>query len=313
MATQEQLGEFHSTIGALEIGVACTIFLLGVLTMQSYYYYCRFCDDPPGVKWLVFVIWFLELTQTSTILHAVYEMTVTFFGDPSTLKHPPKSFILAQAFGAVSAALVQGYLAMRVYRVLKFSSVAIFCVILTLVRLVLGITITATAYHMPELEAYQRRIGWKLFVILHAVSLVNDVIVTGGLCFSLVRSKGKAYGKTTAVIDKLIVWTLQSGGITALCNLIIMIILLVKPFNFVWIGFCILDAKLYANAMMAILNSRAALRTELGVDNMPTASGVGTGPQTRTLDIKVSSVTQVVHDYEMHHVGSQKLSPIRHP
>lgn len=47
------MANFFTTVGALEIGTSFSLVLFGIMTMQTYMYWCRFEDDRPAFKVLV--------------------------------------------------------------------------------------------------------------------------------------------------------------------------------------------------------------------------------------------------------------------
>lgn len=97
----------QTTVGALEIGVLLAIFLFGVLTVQVYIYFDWYPRDPVGFKFLVgrrarrilvctytaqvALVWLLDLGHTIAILHLIYTITVTQYGQPALLTAPPRS------------------------------------------------------------------------------------------------------------------------------------------------------------------------------------------------------------------------------
>jgi hypothetical protein len=76
----------------------------------------------------------IEIAHTGTLCHTLYTVTVSFFGNPTTLIHPPHSLLVTVTFGGISTAIgafllkivgrnwlrvlhpVQGFLALRVWR-----------------------------------------------------------------------------------------------------------------------------------------------------------------------------------------------------
>ncbi|KAH8824749.1 hypothetical protein DL96DRAFT_1614942 [Flagelloscypha sp. PMI_526] len=287
----------HLTLGAMEIGIIINVFLSGVVTMQSYYYYSRFVDDRKFLRWFVssYFVWIFELAHCGTLLHSLYELTVTFYGNQESLIHPPHSLTLTMITGGISTALVQGYLAWRVYRLSNVLIVAIICWTLTLVRYMGCLAVSITGYHMVSWPQFVEDDRW-IFISLLLVGMVNDIIITSGLCFTLIYSRKGAQRKTTAIIDKLILWTLGTGLVTSLCSMLIVICYFTMPHNFIWAGIYTFSAKLYSNALLAILNGRASLRINMTCTGIPESLNFGTSnscaanPQSRVLDIAVSKV-----------------------
>ncbi|KAH8825382.1 hypothetical protein DL96DRAFT_1738346 [Flagelloscypha sp. PMI_526] len=295
------LVDLNGTLGAMEIGITFNVFMTGVITVQAYQYYSRFTKDGKALRFFVLLIWLCELGHSSTLLHTLYVFTVTSFGNPLTLIQPPSTLVLTMVFGGLSTAFVQGFLAWRVYQVAKVLPLSIVSWILSLLRLVGCIAITVTGWHMENLPRYKIKHQW-IFISLLVISLTNDILITGGLCTSLVNSKQRAQKRTSAVIDRLILWTLETGLLTAIFSCVILICFFTMPLNYVWIGIYAVSSKLYSNSLLAILNGRASLRENL--ESVPSASLSMRSTNSHVvrspvLDIKMTTVQETTHDYEM--------------
>ncbi|KAH8826021.1 hypothetical protein DL96DRAFT_1682033 [Flagelloscypha sp. PMI_526] len=308
-STHPTLPKFDGTIGAMEIGILLNVLLCGTLTIQSYTYYTRFSQDHPFLRWLVLTVRIIEIAHTGTLCHTLYTVTVSFFGNPTTLIHPPHSLLVTVTFGGISTAIVQGFLALRVWRLVNLLWLAIICWIFTAIRLMGCLTLTITGWHMTSLPEYKSKFDWILVTLL-VVSMTNDLVVTGGLCFTLYRSRKKAQKKMTRVIDKLIGWTLESGLLTSICGMLVVITFFASPNTFAWIGIYVISPKFFSNSLLAILNGRSNLRQDIGSSVTASTLNVGNATSTsgmRTLDIKMTKVQTSVLDYEASEEG--RLSP----
>ncbi|KAH8809530.1 hypothetical protein DL96DRAFT_568577 [Flagelloscypha sp. PMI_526] len=305
--------DLDGTIGAMEVGIIFNVFLTGAVTLQSYNYYTRFPQDPNYMRWLIFLTWLAELGQTICFLHVLYRATVTTFGSLVTLIHPPRSLVLTMVFGGVATALVQAFLAFRVYQLTHILPLVVVCWILTFARLLGCLSVTGTGWNMSSLPEYEAEFKW-IFTALLITGLVNDLTITTGLSMSLFRSKQNAQKRTSAVIEKLILWTVESGLATACLSATVVISFFTMPHNYVWIGVYCISPKLYSNALLAILNGRAALRHQIDSNsgaslsvgatqslfNAPVQDSMGL-----PLDIKMTRGVQhrSTHDYELGPLG----------
>ncbi|KAH8817878.1 hypothetical protein DL96DRAFT_1820600 [Flagelloscypha sp. PMI_526] len=298
--------------GAMEIGAIFNVLLLGVISTQVYYYFSRFPEDHKILKWTVLSVWLIEIAHSASILHALYQATVTFFGNPITLLQPPKTLIVAVSLGGVLTAIVQSFFAWRVYRLVGSLYLSLFCCVLTLLFLAACFGFTITGYHAPSMPVYIRQNDWLLTALL-VVRMVNDIIMTTGLCFALFKSRQKAQRKTTAVIDKLLLWTLESGLLTAICAMVVVIFFFASRNTFIWIGVYLISPKLFSNSFLAILNGREGLRLNMGSGVASTMNMDESMIPSRSrglpgvVDINVVKVQHSSLDYEMGRVPREKF------
>jgi hypothetical protein len=96
----------NDTLGALEIGVLISLFLFGIVTVQTSVYYDRFPKDPWHVKFLVAFVWVLELGHSLLISYLIYSTTITWYGQPQKLVKF-ESLNATVIFGAIITLTVQ--------------------------------------------------------------------------------------------------------------------------------------------------------------------------------------------------------------
>ncbi|KAF8649051.1 hypothetical protein AX16_006052 [Volvariella volvacea WC 439] len=102
---------YDGTVGALQIGVLISTFLFGVTTLQCIRYFANFPKDKPTIKFMVCVVWLLELAHTISTASGLYHITMSQYNAPQ-LDPQPKldlGFRIAVLFSGCIAALVQAY------------------------------------------------------------------------------------------------------------------------------------------------------------------------------------------------------------
>ncbi|KAJ7232209.1 hypothetical protein B0H12DRAFT_194523 [Mycena haematopus] len=218
----------NPTIGALQIGVLISYMGFGVTTTQTYYYYSRFPDDPWKLKAFVAFVWMCEFAHAICIGHTVYTYTTTDYGHPERLILPvPKSLEVAGIFfSGIIAASVQSFFSYRIYVLAK--SLYIPCVTwtLALLRCALSMVGFASGIRMVSLPSYEAQWGW-FAIILWSVSSANDVIIAATLVYLFSRRRNDALAyrnrSTVALVDKLIAWTIETGTMTSVFGIIILV------------------------------------------------------------------------------------------
>ncbi|KAJ6606145.1 hypothetical protein DFH09DRAFT_3018 [Mycena vulgaris] len=279
------------TIGALEVGVLLSYVLFGVTTTQTYIYYGRFPEDSRALKSLVAFVWCCELVHVVCIGHTIHVMTADDFGHPERFVRMPQTFMVAVLFSALIAAFVQGFFAFRIYRLSRLLYIPCLSWTLSLVRLICSLVVFATGLYMTTLQEFEAQ-SRHLLVTVWSVSALNDLLIAGTLVHWLHRLRGNPETRTAAMVDKLIAWTIETGVVTSAVGIATLVLFLVMPQNYVFLATFVVAARLFANSLLASLNSRASLRAE----NLVTRQ-LGTlydtprfNPATRSIDIQLSKV-----------------------
>ncbi|KAF7975853.1 hypothetical protein HWV62_8431 [Athelia sp. TMB] len=101
-----------------------------------------------------------------------------------------------------------------------------------------------------------------LVITVLVMQLSVDLINTTSLCI-LLRGERTGRARTDTALNQLVVWTLETGLITSLAAVLMLIFCLVLPNTTLWVAVSIFYSKLYSNSLMASLNARSSLRTAM--------------------------------------------------
>ncbi|KAJ7927729.1 hypothetical protein B0H13DRAFT_2553663 [Mycena leptocephala] len=246
-------------IGVWEIGVLISCVLFGVSTTQTYTYYTRFPDDPAKMKALVALVWIGDVVRILCFGDTLYIYTITDFIHPERIFGPvPVSLAIGALFDGLVGFSVQGFFAVRIYTLSKKLLIPVLIWVLGFLRLVGTIAMLVTALDSDSVVIYVARWEW-IFTSDFSLGVVNDVIITATLVFWFYRQRRDAHGTTQAVMDKLIVWTMETGMITSITGITALFIKMKA--NFIWMATIIVNGSLFSNSLLASLNSRTTLRT----------------------------------------------------
>ncbi|THU99666.1 hypothetical protein K435DRAFT_837571 [Dendrothele bispora CBS 962.96] len=228
---------FDSTIGALEIGMMISGILFGIVTTQVYIYHKNFPNDP---LWLkiglvgfmlvnladddtdVDTVWFLELAHTGCALHALYYYTVTHYGDSEAITTAPVTLGLA--------ALVHGIVSAMAITTLSVKTIQI---------------------GSKSLPLFIEKWDWLVTMTL-TLRASADILVSVALVWYLWIQRVNAYKQTLKIVDKLILWAVETGVITSMLGIATLII--------IWLAWMSVFPKVFSNTLLANINSRAHLR-----------------------------------------------------
>ncbi|KAJ7500038.1 hypothetical protein FB451DRAFT_1549484 [Mycena latifolia] len=263
-------------LGVVELGIFATLILSGILMLQVYIYYV--CSaDRALVKVLVACRF---VCHTIAIAQAIYYWTVTL----ARVSEKPGT-VAGLSFGMVFETLIT-FLAYFIHRVYRFSRNAWICALiaaLCLLRLVGGVALSVESFrnlpHEPDYFREQMRLKW-LFTLTFSLSASVDVFVAVALCVYVHRWKAAPAMKTCVVpfrsgvptslivpcsrtsqlIHRVMFWSIQTGLITSVVSVAVIICLQAMPDNYVWIGVFAVLGKLYSNSFLASLNIRSLHR-----------------------------------------------------
>ncbi|KAJ6564711.1 hypothetical protein B0H19DRAFT_1026338 [Mycena capillaripes] len=244
-----------TTVGALEVGILASLFLSGVFTVQVWLYFQRYRGDPWGLKFLVGLTWGLDFAHTIAVCHTLYTITVTQYGKPEFLILPPLSLSFAILMSGFIGPLEQGWFTYRLFKLMKTPALPLVCAILALTRFggIVGLSVLGlSAYPLPE---YAVRAG-PLIETVVIVSAVLDTILVTSLCYQLSSWRLDRSRVMQKVVNQIITWTIETGALTIVGALGLLIAFLTMKNNFVYIGFFVVIPKQFSNSLLLSLNAR---------------------------------------------------------
>ncbi|KAJ7440251.1 hypothetical protein FB451DRAFT_1300620 [Mycena latifolia] len=257
-ATLELGAPLDNTMGSMLLGVLVSAVLYGISLLQCLFYFTRYHRDPLYLKALVAVTLFLDSMHLAFVVHTIYHYLITNYYQHDTLEVMVWSVSLEALPTGVTAALVQSFYAYRVWRMSHHN------VILTGIILVLVFATSAcgTAWVVLALKAgtYERLLSISpLTISINALSTAVDVIITTTLCFML-RQTRPASLETETMINRLILFTINTGLLTSLCAIASLISLIASPRTLIYASFYFCIGRLYSNSLLASLNARTVIR-----------------------------------------------------
>ncbi|KAF7360595.1 hypothetical protein MVEN_00790900 [Mycena venus] len=291
------------TLGALEIGGILSTLFFGIATMQAYNYYKDYPKDLWYLKAMAITIWFFEFIHTILLWHAIFSLTITFFGQPEHIIAPPQTLYFTLLLSAIIATMVQLFFANRIRlfsgRVLV-PVVASIMSCLYLLGMIAAVTITCVHNTLAVLQTYR----W-LASLLFSLATVIDAVIAAAMCYCLGRVRNSDYPKTRNIIDTLILWCIESTVAKTGASIIQLCLFLTRgESDFLWLIFILPRASLFSNSMFAALNGRNRVKSATDSDHAsgPTfitfnSTGVPSSPQassprTRNVVIQMTRITE---------------------
>ncbi|KIJ68851.1 hypothetical protein HYDPIDRAFT_107117 [Hydnomerulius pinastri MD-312] len=240
-------------LGPVEIGVIITAFLFGCAVIQTYVYYSRFPEDPRKFKTLVAAVIAFEFAHLASTISAFWTISVIEFGNELVVL--PLGGDLAVFFTTPICFTVQAFFTFRMWRLSNTLLLPLFCLTLSILVFISGLTLTGAAVGMTNLAEFEQTRSW-LITSSNVLAAVCDTSITLGLAYFLKQKRSLSLTPTANIIDLLILWTVETGLVTALTALLVAICFLTMSSNFIWIGIYAFMGSVYANSLLAALNGR---------------------------------------------------------
>ncbi|SJL17920.1 uncharacterized protein ARMOST_21490 [Armillaria ostoyae] len=276
--------ELAKSYGAVAIGALCASLLSGAVAIQTILYYKFYPSDFFRVKFLVFVIWFLDICHTTFIWISIWDCFIIHFGDIGRIDVIPWSIAVTVVETALLTFLVHCFFAHRIF-MLSRRNWLITCPILIAATLRLGSACVSTS-EMIRLKTYSgfiEKFGW-VFTLGLSMSSVADILITVSL-FGLLQTSRTDAESINAIIDSLILYTFETGSLTCAGTIVDMAchdgsipntvgvdevepnlpghtFCYRKTYLFLYRVFRITNpsTKVYANSLLVTLNTRRGLR-----------------------------------------------------
>ncbi|KAJ6585353.1 hypothetical protein B0H19DRAFT_1250200 [Mycena capillaripes] len=233
----------NTTLGAYQIGVLVSYVLFGVMTTQTYIYYSRFPDDSRKLKILVAFVWVCELVLTLCLGHALYAYTISDYAHPERIGGAaPKSLSASPFVACVVAVCVQGFFSLRIHGLTKNVWIPAIIWVLAFLQLLGNAATSITALRMASVTSYEVQYEW-LLASNWSILTANDLIITATLVTILIHRRPSAQKKTALLVDKLILWSIETGMLTSASGILALICFVAMKHNFIYLAFFAIEAR----------------------------------------------------------------------
>jgi hypothetical protein len=164
---------------------------------------------------------------------------------------------------AIQTALAHCFFAYKIYRSSRKNWYLTGPILLlAFVRLIAQTTSTGEMLADKQYSVFNHFYPGWIFTLGLVLSSVVDILITASLCYLLRKIKLEMGSTSTMiqVIDALTLYTLENGFLTCVMATATLICWLSMKTNLAFLGLHFIIAKLYANSVLASLNTRKELR-----------------------------------------------------
>ncbi|KAK0486307.1 hypothetical protein IW261DRAFT_1604474 [Armillaria novae-zelandiae] len=266
--------------------------LFGTLSIQLYLYYLAFPKDRQIVKCLVYGIYTVELVQAILVAHDAFAVFGHGFGDFDSLTNVHFNWLVDAIMGGIAGAVGQAFYAYRIFILSRSRIVTAIIICLSSTSTVASIITGVYSFEAGDLTKLDNMKTSIAIGILCSSYALCDIIIALCMTYYLMRSNTGFRG-TQILVTKLIRLTIETGSVTALGALAVIILLFSFPHETFYVTPALVISKLCANSMYMVLNSR--IRIMGGRDTYTTST-----------DIEIT--TTMMRDITSHSTqGSQRM------
>ncbi|KAL6306127.1 hypothetical protein BKA93DRAFT_775044 [Sparassis latifolia] len=244
-------------LGALLIEVSLAAVLYGITTTQSYFYYFACRDDDKLIRWAVLFIWIVETVHTALCVHMMYHYLISNYGSLETANRIVWSAGATVITEVSISATVQTFFVRRIW-ILSHKSRLITSLpaVLLFIRIAFGYASAALTWKHASWTAFRYNRG-SFITVTCSLSLATavDFTIAVILIYYLQNSRSGFRG-THPTIRSLQAYIINSGAITMVISLTIVLTYVFLKNNLLYAGLLEMQGKLYANALLAMLNTR---------------------------------------------------------
>lgn len=217
--------------------------------------------DAVSTKAIVAAVWILDTAHSCLVLASIWIYLIQFYGESSKIDEIPETLAITIQLTAILTFIVHCFYARRIHKVSRRDwRITIPIMVFAFLRLCSATLCTAEMIHTKTFSSFRANFRW-LFTLGLALSCLVDILISVFLTYAL-RSNRKASTSLDHVINSVILYTLETGSLTGAATVISMIFWLVMSYNLIFMGLHFVISKLYANSLLATLNTRRIIQQE---------------------------------------------------
>ncbi|KAH0580139.1 hypothetical protein H2248_002946 [Termitomyces sp. 'cryptogamus'] len=184
---------------------------------------------------------------------------VVKYGQQQFLDQFPASLAPAFFLSIINGPAIQAFFANRICILAHQRIFLWFLWLLCLLHCISLIGVAVTVQRSRSITDFRKRWLWLLASSL-AISTILDVLIASSMGNYFFHQRRTTLRRMKRVLDWLIVWTIQTGMLTTLATMT-MLITLITVDNFAWLAMFFVISRLHLNSLLTSLNDRITLRS----------------------------------------------------
>ncbi|KAJ3982671.1 hypothetical protein F5890DRAFT_1528319 [Lentinula detonsa] len=259
-----------SSTGPLLVGVALEWGLLGILGLQVYTFYTNSEKERLGIRILVYTLFTLSVTHSIIAFTWAWRFLVSGWGNPDVFLIVPWQASAHTILSGTMTMLEQLFFCWRLWA-FNSKKLLIRCVV-TLVIMISFMQVIASIYGgiraaqsatTADIEGLN-----KIARVWLSGGFCGDILVATSMIIVLRFATSDAYSRRTQIVlQKLIVRSIETGSVTAIAALVVLVLFELFDTNYIYIAAAFLLCNLYSNVVLASINGRKSIASILTQGN----------------------------------------------
>ncbi|KAJ7580073.1 hypothetical protein C8J56DRAFT_962171 [Mycena floridula] len=242
------------TAAIVFIGNVLNFWLLGILTVQAYYYYINFGrSDVKRIRFVAVFTVLLEFTQTCLVFSDAFVLFCQRWGDPTVLLRSGLIWVYIPLLGSTMSFVAQLFWAWRLRLLTQAIWLPLLIITFSLTQFIAAF-IGGIAGRTIE-DVTKLAIEFKPISIWVAGTAIADIIIVVAMLYFFNKNRSSFAG-TSAVLSKVLFLTIETGMCCATVAILDLVMYLVWQNENWHICASIVLSKVYANSLLLVLNSR---------------------------------------------------------
>ncbi|KAH9933628.1 uncharacterized protein BXZ73DRAFT_101013 [Epithele typhae] len=228
------------------------ILLYGSSLHQTYKYARSFPKDLISIKLLVLLVILLETFHAILTVHSIYFYLIENYFRPESLLHGVWSLNVLSVISGVIALTSQLILARRVSLIgIPQRIIVIIAIIILAAETALASIGTVIAFVFDK-----RTVVASITVLGLILAFVGEAMLSVTLVMAFRKVRANRDGSQESPLDKWQMYIINTGAITCFFNFLTFILAAAAPNSLAYIAMTVITTRLYANCVLAMLNSR---------------------------------------------------------
>ncbi|KAJ7755664.1 hypothetical protein DFH07DRAFT_959303 [Mycena maculata] len=240
------------------IGFTVSTTLYGVSVLQTYLYFRQYTEDQWTVKTMVATLWTFDSLTTIFVAHVLYVFVFGFLNREPEI-NIPWTFTAEKLLVTLITFIAQFFYAHTIWKVSLSKITTAFIVVLAVGSFGLGIYTTVHLFKNPALDSISTRSFLIVSGLVQGLAALNDIVITGALSYYLYIRRIHSLASSGKLIDKLVLYAVSRGTLTAIAQIMFLVLNVGVPHHQYWLPFHMAVGKLYVNSVLATLNVRQSL------------------------------------------------------
>ncbi|KAJ6567241.1 hypothetical protein DFH09DRAFT_1156425 [Mycena vulgaris] len=239
------------------IGFCVATTLYGISVLQVYLYFRRYTADRWALKAMVATLWTLDSLTTILVAHSLFIFVLGLL-NKSGSTDIPWSFTAEKLLVTIITFIAQCFYAHTIWKVSQSKITTVFITFLAFASFGLGIYTTVHLFQNPALTSISSRSFLIISGLVQGFAALNDIVITGALSYYL-HVRRSSLPSSEKLIDTLILYAVSRGFLTAIAQIMFLVLNVALPHRQLWLPFHMAVGKLYVNSVLATLNVRQSL------------------------------------------------------